>query len=287
MSVDVKPFLPENLNECLKLKKRYGRNIEIIAGATDYMVSLKLGQKPKSMVMDLTGVEELRKIIVEDRGIFIGSCVTFNEIAENEVVHSRFAVLHSAVQLIGSNQIRNRATIGGNVASGSPAADSVPPLWVLRAGVILSSTSGTRRVSIRRFYTGYRKNVMRDDEIITGFKLPFLSKNYKQSFYKVGARKAQAISKLSIAAVARLNKTNKKIDDIRIAGGSLAPTVVGFEKTCKYLKGKKPGEKVILKAKQIAQQEITPINDVRSTAFYRTTVAGNLIERFLVEIIET
>jgi CO/xanthine dehydrogenase FAD-binding subunit len=178
-------------------------------------------------------------------------------------------MLREASRLVGGVQIQNRGTLGGNIANGSPAADGVPVLSAVDAILILRSADGERRVPLNEFYTGYRKSVMRPDELIVAIEIPRVEG--KQWFRKVGTRAAQAISKIVMAAV--------RGPSPRIAFGSVAPTVVRVPQTERALaEGKSIDEAV-----EILGREIVPIDDVRSTADYRLRVAQNLLRRFWAE----
>lgn len=272
-------YRPKTLKEAVELKARFGGSLAVVAGGTDFMVSLKLGAEPPGRIMDITGIGELKAIGLEKGALVIGACATFSEIAESGLVMERAPVLSSAAQQIGARQIRNMATLGGNVATCSPAGDSLPALWVLDAVVLVAGKGGTRKISIRKFNPSYRKTELKPDEIVKALVVPELKGGYVSAFYKVGPRKAQAISKVSLAGMARLK--GRMLQDVRLAAGSVGPVVVGLARTEKTLKGKRLGEKTIEKARQTAMDEVSPIDDVRSTALYRKTVTGNLVARFL------
>jgi CO/xanthine dehydrogenase FAD-binding subunit len=275
-------YRPKTLKEAVELKARYGKALTVVAGGTDFMVSLKMGARPPERLMDLTGIEELRQVRQEKGTLVIGACATFSEIAESALVAERAPVLFSAARQIGARQIRNMATLGGNVATCSPAGDSLPALWVLDARVLMAGKGGTRKMSIRKFNPCYRKTELGPDEIVAALVIPELKSGYESAFYKVGPRKAQAISKVSLACMARLK--GRVLQDVRFAAGSVGPVVVGLTGTEKVLRGKRPGVKLIEKARQTAMSEISPIDDVRSTALYRKTVTGNLVARFLRDL---
>jgi CO/xanthine dehydrogenase FAD-binding subunit len=275
----IETFNPTTLEEALEIKRAHGVEVTVIAGGTDLMVSMKLGTAHPARLMDVTGIKELGTIETRDGALFIGACATFSRIAESDEVRQKALVLHKASLEIGARQIRNMATIGGNVATCGPAGDSLPPLWVLDAQVIVAGPRKRRTVPVREFNPCYRTSVLGKDEIIVGFRIPPLKGSYAGEFYKVGPRKAQAISKVSLACLARVN--GPKLEDVRLAAGSVAPTVVGLERTAAFLRGKKMGTAVTERARRLAMEEVTPIDDVRSTALYRKTVLGNLVARFL------
>jgi CO/xanthine dehydrogenase FAD-binding subunit len=279
----IEAFRPATLKEALEIKRAYGGEVTVIAGGTDLMVSMKMGTARPARLMDVTGIKELGTIEARDGDLFIGACATFSQLAESSLVAEKAAVLHMASLEIGARQIRNMATLGGNVATCGPAGDSIPALWVLDAQVVIAGSKKQRTVPVREFNPCYRTSVLGKDEIIAGFRIPPLGGSYAGAFYKVGPRKAQAISKVSLACLARVK--GQKLEDVRLAAGSVAPTVVGLGKTAAFLRNKKPGPATIERARKLAMEEVTPIDDVRSTALYRKTVLGNLVARFLRQLV--
>jgi CO/xanthine dehydrogenase FAD-binding subunit len=187
----------------------------------------------------------------------------------SKAVAERVPMLIDASRLVGGPQIQNRGTIGGNIANASPAGDSLPVLAAMGAVVVLRSAGGERRVQFNEFYTGYRATVRRPDELIVAVEIPRLAG--KQWFRKVGTRAAQAISKIVIAAV--------RAPVPKIALGSVAATVVRLSRTEEALASGRSIEDAIT----VLEQEIEPIDDVRSTAEYRLKVAGNLVRQFWQE----
>ncbi|MFN2563418.1 MAG: xanthine dehydrogenase family protein subunit M [Gemmatimonadaceae bacterium] len=238
-----------------------------LAGATDLYVSLNFGTLPGTRFLDLWRLAPLRKIEKGADGMLsIGALATYTQIIRSRHVRAQVPMLVEAARQIGGVQIQNRGTIGGNIANASPAGDSLPVLAVLDAVVVLRRVAGERRVPFGEFYTGYRASVRRPDELIVAVEIPRV--DGKQWFRKVGTRAAQAISKVVMAAV--------RAERPRIALGSVGPTVVRAPRTEEALAG---GASVD-DAARILEEEIRPIDDVRSTADYRRTVAGNLVRRF-------
>jgi len=199
----------------------------------------------------------------------IGALATYTEIIRSPLVRRCLPMLVAAAREVGGVQIQNRGTIGGNVANGSPAGDTLPVLAAVDATVVLKSATATRHVPFTAFYTGYRQSVMRSDELIVAFEVAAV--RGRQWFKKVGTRAAQAISKVIVAAVAA--------DPPRIAVGSVAPTVIRLPRTEAALAR---GESLAA-AQQTLLDEIAPIDDLRSTADYRRRVAANLLARFWLD----
>lgn len=254
---------PRNVDEALDMMR--SEQLMPIAGCTDVYVQLEFGQTPAQRYIDLWRLDELRGIGTANDVLTLGALTTYTEIIASAAVQSWLPMLVEASRLVGGVQIQTRGTVGGNIANGSPAGDSLPVFAAANAVVVLRSQEGTRRVPFDQFYTGYRTNVMRADELILAIEVPRVQG--RQWFRKVGTRAAQAISKLVIAAV--------RSDEPRVALGSVAPTVVRVPRTEAALaKGS------IEEAQKILQEEITPIDDIRSTADYRRRVAANLLARF-------
>jgi CO/xanthine dehydrogenase FAD-binding subunit len=211
-------------------------------------------------------LDELRGIRRADGGLRIGALATYTDIIRDQEVARALPILAEAAREIGGVQIQNRGTLAGNVANGSPAGDTLPVLAVAEATIVLQNVDGERRVPFLEFYSGYRKSVMREDELITAVEIPPVPRD--QWFRKVGTRAAQAISKVVMAGV--------RGERPRIAIGSVAPTVVRLPRVEEALaRGANT-----LQAQQVLAEEITPIDDLRSTAEYRLRVAGNLLARW-------
>jgi CO/xanthine dehydrogenase FAD-binding subunit len=238
-----------------------------LAGATDLYVALNFGTLGASRFVDLWPLEELRGIEARDRGLRIGALTTFTAIARSKLVAERLPILADAARQIGGVQIQNRATLGGNIANASPAGDSLPVLAVADAMVVLRSLSGERRVPFTGFYTGYRASVMLPEELIVAIEIPAVEG--RQWYRKVGTRAAQAISKVVMAGISGPRA--------RIALGSVAPTVIRLPRTEAALAAGAGG---IEAAVRQLEQEVRPIDDLRSTADYRRRVSANLLRRF-------
>jgi CO/xanthine dehydrogenase FAD-binding subunit len=237
-----------------------------IAGATDVYVALNFGTLKERSFLDIWALDELRTISLRGDMLVIGALATYTSIIRSPLVAERVPMLVEASRQVGGPQIQNRGTLGGNVANASPAGDSLPVLAVAEAIVVLRSVDGERRVPFTALYTGYRASQIRPDELIVAIEIPPIEG--AQWFRKVGTRAAQAISKIVVAAV--------KGSTPRIAFGSVAATVVRVPRTEAAL----ASGATIDDALAILATEITPIDDVRSTAEYRSRVAANLVRRW-------
>ena len=257
---------PKSLMDALRKLAR-DPSLKPLAGCTDLYVALNFGTLEETRFLDLWPLQRLRKIEIVEGMLRIGALATFTDIIASGRVRKWAPMLIDSARQIGGPQIQNRGTIGGNVANASPAGDSLPVLAAADAIVVLGSAEGQRRVPFNAFYTGYRQSVRRPDELILAIEIPEV--RGKQWFRKVGTRAAQAISKIVMAGVRDGNAA-------RVAVGSVAATTVRAPKTEAAL----AGGTSIDEAARIFSREITPIDDVRSTAEYRRTVAANLLRRF-------
>ena len=248
------------------------------AGGTDLMVLLEAGRLPQRRFLDLWRVAELRGITHSPDEVVIGALATYTDLLSDPVITSEFPLVAEAATVTGATAIQNRGTVGGNIANASPAADLPPALLVYDAWIELVSTSGSRRVPYREFHTGYKEMDLAPAELIRSVWLPRGERYTRQTYRKVGTRRAQAISKLCFAAGLVLDD---RIRQIRVALGSVAPTVVRARHAEEVLRGRSLDAQVIAEARAALSHDIAPIDDVRSTADYRLKVAGNLLEEFL------
>jgi OHCU decarboxylase len=250
-----------------------------IAGGTDVMVQYAAGKLPARKLVSIWNIPELRRIDVTASEIRIGAGCTYSDLRRHEVVGREFPLLASAARWTGGIANQNRGTLGGNIMNASPAADSLPALLVYAAEIILVSVRGERRLAYVDFHTGYKKTLLAPDELIQSICLVRQYSGYFSHARKVGARNAQAISKVCIAALGRM--ANGLVDDVRIALGSVAPVPIRLRETELGLRGRAIDSALLLLARKTAMAEIHPIDDIRSTAKYRAAVAGNLVVEFL------
>ena len=272
---------PPSLEQAILAKSK--RNICAFAGGTDLMVKLHDSiDRPQPRLLVLDGIESLKNIIFRKNQISIGPLATFDDIEKSHVLQRYAPQLVQAASLAGSAQIRNRATIGGNIANGSPAGDLIPPLYSLNAIVELTSIKGKRQIAIENFFNGPGKTVIKSHELITAIKFKMTPSH--AFFLRLATRQALAISKVSVAARIR-SKRNMVVSDACIALGAVAPTVVRAYETEKYLNGKELDERTICGASDLVKIEAHPIDDLRSTAEYRREMVGVLLKRGLLQIL--
>jgi len=255
-----------------------------IAGGTDVMVLFSAGKLPDRKLINIWNIPELRQIEVFPERIRIGAACTYTALRRHENISREFPLLATAASWTGGIANQNRGTLGGNIANASPAADSLPALLVYDAELTLISVRGERRVGYRSFHTGYKQTVLAADELIRDISLPRRFSEYLSHARKVGARNAQAISKVCLAALGQM--ANGAIRDVRLALGSVAPVPLRLSGTEQMLAGKQIEPSLIEIARKTAMSEIRPIDDIRSTARYRAAVAGNLVAEFLEKLAE-
>jgi CO/xanthine dehydrogenase FAD-binding subunit len=244
-----------------------------IAGGTDLMVLLNAGTLPFRRLLSLRKLDELRQIVVSKTSVTIGAAVTYTEIQRHPVLQSEFPLLCQAASWTGSVANQNQGTLGGNIVNASPAADSLPPLLAHDAQIHLVSVTDRRSVPYKDFHLGYKVVAMRPDELLYAIELPRRTEKWRYHGRKVGTRRAQAISKVCIAAAACVE--GKRVRDVRLAFASVAPVplrCVATEQAVVQLSGE---------ARRTLASEIAPISDIRSTADYRSRVAQNLLQEFL------
>jgi xanthine dehydrogenase small subunit len=256
---------PRSLRDALRMLREDGP-LTPVAGCTDVYVGLNFGTLADRRFLDVWRLDELRGIRVEGGSLRIGALTTYTDLIRSPLVRRRLPMLEAAAREIGAVQIQNRGTLGGNIANGSPAGDTLPVLAAAEALVELRSIDCVRKVPFTAFYTGYRASVRRADELVTAVEVPVVEG--RQWFRKVGTRAAQSISKVVMAGV-RAERT-------RVAFGSLAPTVVRVPRTEEAL----AAGASMAEAQRILQDEISPIDDIRSTAVYRRRVAARLLAQF-------
>ena len=271
---------PASLADALALLNSEPGVWKPFAGGTDLMVLLEAGKLQHRNYVNIWSLKELRGIEVTDSHITLGALTTYTEVQSHPVLQNEFSMLCQAASETGGLAIQNRGTIGGNIVNASPAADSPPALLAYDAEIELISTNGSRWLPYRGFHTGYKQMLIGPTELLARVRMPRNTRGATHYYRKVGTRKAQAISKVCLAALAKLD--GDQITDCHIAFGSVAPIVVRCVQTEDALRGQKPDTGTIKSACATLSQEISPIDDIRSTADYRLQVARNLLTDFLL-----
>ncbi len=271
---------PTNLTEALDLLHHYGEQARIVAGGTDVLLEVQQGIKTTATLIDITALPDLKYQRVADGLLHIGALTTHNDILRSQACRQYALPLVQACREVGAPQIRARATLVGNVITGSPANDTISPLMALDAEVVLLSHAGERVVPLRDFYTGRRSTACRPGELVREIRLPVLAPDQRSLFLKLGLRRAQAISVVNIAFVLTFD-ANEYVSEARITLGCVAPTIVRATRAEEYLKGKRLDALVCAEAGKLARADIRPIDDMRAPASYRLTTLAALVAQGL------
>jgi carbon-monoxide dehydrogenase medium subunit len=278
-------YSPRTIQEAVALLGEHRGRARIVAGATDLILELERGQRPGvEILIDITRIPGLADIGVGENGrVHLGPLVTHNHCAGSAILQERAYTLSRACWEVGAPQIRNRGTVAGNLITASPANDSISPLMALGASVRLESVRGSREVDLQAFYTGVRKTVMEPDELLTEISFPLPEAGTRSTFFKLGLRRAQAISVVNVAVVLWMD--GEHVREAAITLGSVAPTIVHASQAESYLAGKALSGEVIQQAADLAAEAARPIDDLRGSAAYRREMVRTGTRRALGQLL--
>ncbi len=272
------------LDEALALLHEHGGEARVVAGGTDLIIEMERGAHPRlKRLIDITRVAGLDGIRETDDRIVLGPLVTHNHVVASPLIRARALPLAQASWEVGAPQIRNRATVAGNLITASPANDAITPLIALEAEVALTSVSGQRVIKLADFYSGFRQTVLRPDELLREIRVPPLTDDQRGVFLKLGLRRAQAISVVDAAVVLRFDGAGR-VGQARIALGSVAATIVRASEAEAFLAGKSLSTETIAEAGRLASESVEPIDDVRGSAEYRSEMVKILVARALRQL---
>lgn len=273
--------VPADLDGVLALLAEPDHRWQLLAGGTDVMVSFAAGVLPPGHWISLWHLEALRGIEVRADVVVIGALATYADVLAHPVLAREFAMLGVAARLTGAAAIQNRGTLGGNIANASPAADTPPALFAYGARIELACAGGRRLVAYEDFHTGYKTTVRRADEMIVAIHLPRRDAPWREHYRKVGTRKAQAIAKVGLAVAMHVD--GGVVVDARLGLSSVAAVPLAATRTAAALRGLDLAAGPASRAGvlRILEDEVRPIDDVRSTASYRRRVAANLLDDVL------
>jgi carbon-monoxide dehydrogenase medium subunit len=275
---------PTTLEEASAILGENPTGTRLIAGGTDLIVQMRAGVVQPDMLVDLR-LLPLNAISVEKDLVRLGSRVTHTQIVESKVMWERFPALAAACEAVGGPATRNRGTIGGNLANASPAADSAPPLLVYDTSVVVASAVSKRTVPLADFLVDYRQTALQPSEIIKEIRMPVPSGEMASSFIKLGKRQALTIAVVSVAARLTVDESYK-VQEARIALGSVAPTPIRASSAEKMMVGEALSVEVIAEAANEAVHGASPISDARASAEYRTKMISVLVRRALIACME-
>jgi aerobic carbon-monoxide dehydrogenase medium subunit len=272
-------FNPSSLPELWSNLGQSGATSQFIAGGTDLLVQMKNGLAAPERVISLLRVAELSGLRKDGHGLRIGSLARHVELERSPLLRNGWAILAEAAHKIGSPQIRNLGTIGGNLSNASPAADTAPALLVLQAEVNLAGPRGERRIPLASFWTGPGRTVLQKDEILKEVLIPPTPSDPRGAYLKLGRRKSLDLALVSVAVLLALKPGTRLCQEARVALGAVAPTPIRAREAEKFLQGKNLDEGVIQEAGTKVQGECSPISDVRASAEYRRAMVKVLVER--------
>jgi len=277
-------FAPQKIEEVLEILSKYGKEIKVIAGGTDLLIQYYDRLYEVGSWLDLKNIKELKEIKIHRNQMIIGAMVTHTQLEKSEDIKKYFPVLNQAAADIGSPQIRNRGTIGGNIVNASPAGDLLAPLMAYDAQFSLLSIQGEKIVPAEEFFIGPKKTVLEPAQLLTQIILPLPPERTYGSWNKVGKRKALIIATITLALVVEMTEDNKTVKDVRICLGSVAPTPIEIKEIRKKMVGKNFNQLGFAELGQIVEEKISPIDDIRGTREYRKDVAKEIMINALEEI---
>jgi len=284
----IPPFdykIPKTLKEACHLLWEAKRKTKIIAGGTDLVISLRNGNLRPQCLIDITNIPELRGIDEKDGTISIGAAATHSEVASSPLVKRYGGVLSEAASMIGSPQIRNLGTIGGNIINASPAADTIPPLMVLNAVGRVVSKEGEKELPISQLFRGPYETNLKSDEILVQIVFQKLPPDVKSSFVRLARREAMAIARMSVAILLQMEKGNR-VKEVRISVGAVTPTPHRMKDVEILLKGRSPDNDLLQSASKKISEAMIHRTGIRPSTVYKKPVIEALFIRAMREALE-
>jgi CO/xanthine dehydrogenase FAD-binding subunit len=277
-------FAPQKIEEALEILSRYEKEIKVIAGGTDLLIQYYDRLYEVGSWLDLKNIRGLKEIKIHQNQMEIGAMVTHAQLEKSEDIKKYYPVLSQAAADIGSPQIRNRGTIGGNIINASPAGDLLAPLMAYDAQFKLLSVQGEELISAEEFFIGPKKTILKPAQLLTRIILPLPSERTYGCWIKIGKRKSLIIATITLALLVKIAEDNKTVKDVRTCLGSVAPTPIEIKEIREKMTGKKFSELDFNQLGQIVEDKISPIDDIRGTREYRKDVAKNIMINALEEI---
>jgi carbon-monoxide dehydrogenase medium subunit len=275
---------PTSLAEALGYLSQYNTNAKVFAGGTDLFVSMKRREIVPEHLINLKGIEELKHISYDaENGLRIGGLVTIGELERSEIIKDKFCALNDAFQVMASPQIRNLGTMGGNLCSALPSADTAPPLIAMGASVKLTGSQGERTVLVEEFFKGPGESMLEHDEILTEILMPSPPENSGGSYFKLMRRNALDLAIVSAAIFLIMDGNKRLCNDACIALGTAATTPIRAFKAEKVVMKKEIDEDLAVEAGKAAAEEARPRSSIRASESYRREMVGVLTERVIME----
>lgn len=280
--VDFEYFAPDSLSKVLSLLNKHKANAKVLAGGTDLLVQMKDGRASPSVIIDIKNIPELNRLEEDSEGTLrIGAAVPLGKIVSFLPVAKKFEMFYQACSLIGSVQIRNRATVGGNICNAAPSADTSAPLLCLGAKAVLAKTRGTRTVPLEQFFRGPGKTVLAPKEILVEFEIPAPPTSSAGCYLRHTPREEMDIAVVGVGSFLIMSHNDNRCQEARITLGAVAPTPMRASKAEAVLSGNVLSEALIEKAAEQASRECRPISDMRASAEYRCELIKVLTRRTL------
>lgn len=277
-------FAPQKIEEALEILSRYEKEIKVIAGGTDLLIQYYDRLYEVNGWLDLKNIKELKDIRINKNKIEIGAMVTHTRLEKSQDIKKHFPILGQAAADIGSPQIRNRGTIGGNIVNASPAGDLLAPLIAYKAKFKLLSGKDETLVPVEKFFLGPKKTILRPDQLLTQILLSLPKKKTYGCWIKIGKRKASIIATITLALVVEMAEDNETVKDVRTCLGSVAPTPIQIKEIRNKMVEKNFNQLDFNQLGQMVEDKISPIDDIRGTREYRKDVAKEIMINALEEI---
>lgn len=277
-------FAPQKIEEALEILSRYEREIKIIAGGTDLLVQYYNRLYEINHWLDLKNIKDLKNIRINKNQMEIGAMITHTQLEISEDIKKYFPILSQAAADIGSPQIKNRGTIGGNIVNASPAGDLLPSLMAYKAQIKLISSKEETIIPAEAFFLGPKKTMIRSDQLLSEIILPLPEKHTYGSWIKIGKRKALIIATITLALIVRMDEDDEIVKDVSVCLGSVAPTPIEIKDIKGKMIGKKYKQLDFNQLGKLVEDKISPIDDIRGTREYRKDVAKEIMINALEEI---
>jgi len=278
-------LIPKDFGEIFGAIEKTKGLAKFIAGGTNIIPYMRAETMSPELLIDLNGFEDLKYIREENGLVTIGALTTITDIVESEVIQNKCQILHSAANSLGSPLTRNRATIGGNLADASPAADMAPPLLALEASIHTKRGGEEgREIPLDQFFLGPNKTVLAESELITQIRFSKPKDSEKGIFIKLGLRNSLTISVVSLAVI--LDMEGQVCQKARVALGAVAPTIIRASRVETRLTGREINENIIQECADIVKEEISPISDIRASAEYRRSASSVMLIRAIQQVLK-
>jgi carbon-monoxide dehydrogenase medium subunit len=278
---------PKSIKEAISLLAEYGPEAKVIAGGTDLISEMRWGEWRPQYVLGLSQISGLDEIQFDKTsGLKIGAACTIGEIERSSIIREHYPILAQAASVLGSMEIRNRATVGGNLCTAAPSADMPPSLLVLGAKAVIATKKGENVLPLEDFFAGPKKTVLNHDEILVRLELPPVEPNSAGEYIKFGRRNAMEIAMIGVAALITLENGNSTCKEARLAYATAAPTPIRSKEAEKVLTGKKLVREIIELAAETASKEASPRTSWRTTEEYRRDLIRVLTGRAIQKAVD-